>query len=713
MRKILTQSNLKFQLKSWSLLFLLSGSLLWAYGGDKKTPPGTRRDNVKETLHGVEIVDPYRWLEDQQSSETRTWIDAQNKYTQSLIGDFPGRDKLKKRLTELMKIDVISIPIARNGRYFFTKRAADQDLRIIYMRAGLGGEDQLLIDPHGMSDDLRTSVHIRGVSKDGKILIYGVREGGEDEVQLRFLDVDKRTELPDKFPKARYFGAALTPDNSGMYYTLHGKEGSRLYFHKMGTDPAEDKKFFGDGYDPGKIIFAGLSDDGRHLVIHVLHGSAGKTEVYLKNVAEDGPIVAIQKEIDARTFGQIAGDQLFLETNWQAPNKRIVAVDLKHPAQGPDDWREVIPESDAPINGSAFAGGKLFINYLENVVSKVKVFEPDGKYVRDIAFPAIGSVGGVSGDWDNNEAFFSYSSFHIPNTIYRYDVANGTQEVWAKLDIPIASDNIEVKQVWYESKDKTKIPMFIMHRKGLELTGDSPTYLTGYGGFTVSRTPRFSSTAALWVELGGIYAVPNLRGGGEFGEKWHEAGMLENKQNVFDDFISAGEYLISEGYTNSSKLAIAGGSNGGLLVGAAFTQRPDLFKAVICAVPLLDMVRYHQFLVARFWTPEYGSSEDPEQFKYLKAYSPYHNVKKGVKYPSILFTTGDADTRVDPSHARKMTALMQSATGSDNPVMLYYDTKSGHSGGKPVSQQIDDSTVWFSFLLWQLGESESYTQKSL
>ncbi|MFQ5753780.1 MAG: prolyl oligopeptidase family protein, partial [bacterium] len=638
MNKMSDHLKIKWQEKVWCTLFVfaLLVSFVWAGNSDKKEQPNTRKDNVKEIVHGVELIDPYRWLEDQNSPETRAWIDAQNEYTMSLLGQFPDRDKLKQRLTELMKIDVINIPRAHNGRYFFTRRSADQDLSVIYMRQGLNGKDEVLVDPHTMSADLRTSVNLLTVSKDGTLLAYGVREGGEDEISVHFLDVDKRVNLTDQLPKARYFGISLTSDKSGFYYTRHGKEGSRVYFHKMGTDPTNDTQIFGEGYDPGKIIFGSLSENGRYLLIHVLHGSAGKTEVYFKDLSTDGAFVTVVNDIEARTFGEIADDQLFLQTNWQAPNKRILAYDLNKPSQTPSEWREIIPESEAPINEFTLAGGKLFVNYLENVVSKVKVFEPDGKHLRDIAFPAIGSVGNVSGRWDSNEAFFSYSSFHIPNTIYRYDVAKGSQEVWAQQNVPFNSANIEVIQVWYESKDKTRIPMFLVHAKGLKLDGNNPTYLTGYGGFNISLTPRFSSTAALWVEMGGVFAQPNLRGGGEFGEQWHEAGMLANKQNVFDDFVAAAEWLVKEKYTRPSKLAIAGGSNGGLLVGAALTQRPELFKAVVCRYPLLDMVRYHNFLVARFWTPEYGSSENPEQFKYLLAYSPYQNVKPGTKYPAVL-----------------------------------------------------------------------------
>jgi len=683
--------------------------LVWSCTPERPKSPETKVEIVKEVVHGVEIADPYRWLEDQQSPETRAWIDAQNDYTQSLLGDFDGREALQARLSELLKVDVVSVPTPRNGRYFFTKRLADQDLSVIYMRRGTDGQDVVLIDPHTMSDDLTTSVNIVAVSKDGTILAYGIREGGQDELQIRLFDVDRKQDMPDVLPKARYFGISILPDNSGLYYTRHGKEGSRVFFHKMGDAIANDRLIFGKGYDAGKIIFASLSDSGKHLLIHVLHGSAGKTEVYVKPLS--GPtrrIIPIITDKEARTFGQIAGGKVFLFTDYRAPNVRILVAPLKRLPRSIDAWRAVVPESDAPITNFSLAGGKVFANYLEDVVSKVKVYQPDGTFVGEIAFPAMGSVGSVVGTWSSNEAFFTYQSFTIPPTIYRYDVVAGRKEVWARRDIPVKNDNIDVQQVWYESKDKTRIPMFLVHRKDVQLDGNNPTYLTAYGGFDVSLTPRFSSTAALWVEAGGVYAQPNLRGGGEFGKAWHEAGMLEKKQNVFDDFIAAAEWLIAERYTTPAKLAIAGGSNGGLLVGAALTQRPELYKAVVCAVPLLDMLRYHKFLVARFWTPEYGSADDPEQFHYLKAYSPYHNVKPGTAYPAVLFVTGDSDTRVAPLHARKMTALLQATTASGNPVLLHYDTKAGHSGGKPVTKQIEDATVTLSFLFWQLDISPQW-----
>jgi len=666
-------------------------------------PPKTRTDNVKETFHGIEITDPYRWLEDRDSPETSEWIKAQNEYTDAMIGSLPGREKLKQRLTELLRIDWVGMPSVRNGRYFFSKRNRDQELPVIYMRKGLEGKDEVLIDPHNMSPDHTTSVSISAASEDGTVMAYAVREGGQDETTVKLLDVDKRKDLPDRLPKGRYYWhISLKPDKSGFYYARYGDDGSRIYYHAMGTKPAGDVELFGRGYGPDKFIGVDLSEDGRYLLISVFHGSAAKrTEIYYQDVAKSGPILPVVNDIDARFIGQVAGDHLFLQTNWDAPKGRILRVDLDNPAR--EHWREVIPESDAVIEGVSLVGGKLFVNYLRNVSSRVKMFQPDGKHVRDIPFPAMGSVSDIVGRWKGNEAFFSFSSFHIPSTIYRYDVKKGSREVWSRLEVPINSSAFEVKQVWYKSKDGTKVPMFLVHAGGAKLDGSNPTVLTGYGGFNISLTPWFSAVAALWVETGGVYAVANLRGGGEFGEEWHDAGMLEKKQNVFDDFIAAAEWLIQNGYTNPSRLAISGGSNGGLLVGAAVTQRPELFRAVVCSYPVLDMVRYHKFLVAEFWVSEFGSSEDPDQLKYIYAYSPYHRVKQGTKYPAVFFITGDADTRVDPLHARKMAPLLQSATASGKPVLLRYHIKAGHSGGRPLSKVIEDTTDEFSFLFWQLG----------
>jgi prolyl oligopeptidase len=696
-----------------SLTFLLS--LVFCHLGtgasDPPKPPTTRTDNVKETLHGVDVVDPYRWLEDQESKETREWIDSQNRHTQSLLSALPGREALKTRLTKLLKIESVGMPVERGGRYFYSKRRADQDLSVLYVRKGNTGEEEVLVDPHTMSADKTVSVSLSDVSLDGSLIAFSLRRGGEDEAEVRWMNVETRRELSDTLPRARYFGVAVKHDKSGFYYCRHGKEGSQVFYHQMGSDFDSDKELFGKGYSPDKGIGIELSEDGRYLLMTVFYGSAAdKTELHLLDTQDGGAIRPVVTDVQARFYGQIAGDQIFVQTNWNAPNSKILRVDLKN--LGREHWREIIPETEGAIQHVSLAGRKVFVNYLQDVRSIVRVFDGDGKPLREITFPSLGTVGSVYGRWESDEAFFQFTSFHIPTSIYRYAVADGKQQVWARLNVPIESDAMEVKQVWYESKDRTRIPMFLVHLKGLRLDGSHPTLLYGYGGFTQSLTPTFTPRAALWVERGGVFAMPNLRGGGEFGEKWHKAGMLDKKQNVFDDFIAAAEWLVKNRYTRPSRLAISGGSNGGLLVGAALTQRPELFRAVVCSYPLLDMVRYHKFLIAKFWVPEYGSADDSQQFKFILAYSPYHHVVVGTKYPAVLLITGDADTRVAPLHARKMAALLQSATGSDRPVLLHYDTKAGHVGGTaPVSKRIEELADELSFLDWQLESADAQKGK--
>ena len=666
-------------------------------------PPKTAVNEVKEMVQGTEIVDPYRWLEDQNSPETRAWIDAQNAYSNGILSKLPGREAIRQQVSALIKIDTMSSPVVMNNRYFFTKRQADQDQSSLFMRAGLTGKDELLVDPLPMSARHTATVNLSAVARDGSLLAYSVREGGADEVTPHLFDVDARKDLADAFPKGRYSGFSILNDKSGVYLTHDTPEGPRVFFHKIGTATSADKEIFGKGYGPENIITSSVSRDNHYLQINVLHGSSGDhTEIYVQDLATKGPIVTLVKDITAGFFGQIAGDRMYVRTNWKAPNWRVMEVDLKNPAIG--KWREAVPESDAVLDGISLVGGKLAVRYTQNVVPHLKLLEPSGKLLREVPLPALGSVSGLNGQWDSSEAFFSFNSFHIPQTIYRYDVATGQQTVWSQLKVPIDTASYEVKQVWYVSKDGTRIPMFLAHAKNLKLDGKNPVLLTGYGGFNSSQAPGFNSLAAAWMANGGVYAVANLRGGGEFGEVWHHAGMLEKKQNVFDDFIAAAEWLIQNKYTSPARLAIRGGSNGGLLVGAALTQRPDLFAAVICSYPLLDMVRYQNFLVAKYWVPEYGSSDNAEQFKYIYAYSPYHHVKAGTKYPSVLFISGDSDTRVAPLHARKMTALMQSATSaSDHPILLHYDTAAGHSGGTPAGKQIENTTDELSYLLWQLG----------
>jgi prolyl oligopeptidase len=573
------------------------------------------------------------------------------------------------------------------------------------MRKGLQGKDEILIDPMLLSTDHSVTVNLSNVARDGKMIAYALRQGGADETTPHLFDVDAHKDLPDVFPKARYGGFSILPDKSGVYFTQVTPEGPRVFFHKIGTETSQDVEVFGKGYGPEIAINSSISASEHYLTITVSHGSAAaQNEIYVKDLSRNGPIVPVVNSIRAAFLGAIAGDLMYVRTNWKAPNWRIMEVDLKDPL--PDHWRELIPASDAVIDGFSLAGGKLAVRMSQNVVPHLRLYDASGKLLREVQLPTIGSVSGLSGRWTSDEAFFSFTSYHVPQTIYRYDVATGKQSVWSQSKAPMETEKYEVKQVWYISKDGTRIPMFLAHAKNIKLDGSNLVLLTGYGGFRLSSMPGFNSFAAAWMASGGVYAVANLRGGGEFGEEWHQAGMLAKKQNVFDDFIAAAEWLIRNKYTTPSRLAIRGTSNGGLLVGVALTQRPDLFGAVICGYPLLDMVRYQNFLVAKYWVPEYGSSDNPEQFKYIYAYSPYHHVKVGTKYPSVLLISGDSDTRVAPLHARKMTARLQAASAaSDRPILLRYETLAGHSGGTPVSKQVEDTTDELDFLFWQLGAS--------
>ena len=662
-------------------------------------PPPSRVDNFREVIHGVEIVDPYRWLEEQDSPETRTWIDAQNKYTHSLLDTLPARPLIQKRLSELLRVDTVGTPFQQGGRYFLFKKRAADDLSILYVRQGLNGKDEVLIDPHTLSPDHTTDISLLDASSDGKLIVYSVRRGGQDETELRVMDVDARKDV-DQLPNALYRGVSMKKDSSGFYYNLQKRDtGIRVLYHAIGTDASKDVEVFGKGYGPDKWIGGAVSEDGKYLMFEVAHGWA-RNEVYVQKLS-GGPIQTIINDIPAHFNAWFAGDRLVMQTDWQAPNQRIMLVDLNNPAR--EKWQEIVPEGRDAISGFSLVGGKLFVSYLHNVTTQIKIFALDGKALGEVSLPGIGSASDLAGRWERTEAFFSFRSFVTPQTIYRYDIATGKTELWARPNVPFKSDDFEVRQVWYSSKDGTRVPMFLVHKKGLQPDGKLPVLLYGYGGFNVNQTPRFSSSAAIWVEQGGVYALANIRGGGEFGEAWHKAGMLDKKQNVFDDFIGAAEWLIKNKYTNPSRLAIQGGSNGGLLVGAALTQRPELFQAVLCEFPDLDMIGYYRF---KNNNPpallEYGNASDPAQFKYLYAYSPYQKVKPGEKYPAVLFTTGDQDTRVPPLQARKMTARLQAASTSGKPVLLLYDTKAGHAGGRPLSKIIEDVSLELAFLFWQL-----------
>jgi prolyl oligopeptidase len=651
-------------------------------------------------MGGVTITDPYRWLEDQNSPETRAWIDRENAYTDAVMGNRPEEQMFAPRIEQLLKSDQVALSLYRNGRIFFARRAADADVFSLYMREGLHGDDRLLVDPAPWNPKHTTNVGFEDITSDGKMIAYNVREGGADEVTMRFLDVDTGREIGARLPLARYFGVSVTPDHRTVYYSKQLPEGSRIF--RRSVDGGTEEKLFGDGYSPDKIVSIGTSEDGRWLGVVVYYGSAGtKTDVFVKDLASPGsPFKTVVNDLDARTSVDFAGDTLVIETNWNAPNERVMTASPAEPSR--EHWREIVPENkSAAIDGLSLAGGRIYVRYLENVKPRVVGYDIEGKKVDEIVYDTLGNGGGLEGSWSSPQAFYTFSSFAVPPTIYAYNTQTKEKSIFHRRNLPVRSDDFVTEQVWYTSKDGTKIPMFVMYKKGTRLDGSAPAYLTGYGGFNLSSLPSFSQRAVIWAEHGGVYALANLRGGGEFGEAWHRAGMLEEKQHVFDDFIGAAEALVANKYTSPQHLAISGGSNGGLLVMATMVQRPDLMHAVLCSYPLIDMLRFHKFLVGSFWVAEYGDPDDPKAFQWIYPYSPYEHVVPGTKYPAVMFVTGDADTRVAPLHARKMTAMLQDETGSANPVLLRYHVSGGHSGGEPVSEQVKNEAEILGFLWWQ------------
>jgi prolyl oligopeptidase len=670
-------------------------------------PPATKVDNVKDTYGSTVVTDRYRWLEDQNSPATRAWINAENRCTEAALGKVPGRDAISQRIAALYHADQYQLPIVESGRYFFAKRLAGQDLSLIYMRRSASAADEVLVDPLPWSTDHSASAVLEGVSHSGHLLFYGRREGGQDEMTIHIMDVDAHRDLADVLPRASYFSVSPAPDDKGVYYARATTEGRGVAYHAFGTDPAKDKVIDLGALTKDKIPETELSEDGQFLAITIYYGSGSqRADVYLKNVKLDRPVKPVANDLNSLFNAHLGGDTLFLVTNWNAPNWHVFSVDAGAASLTRDHWKEVIPASDAALQDINPSGGKLFALYTRNASSEVRVFSPDGKSSVPFALPTLGTLENFSGEWDSPDVMYDFDSFNAPTTIYQYDVKAAHSDLWSQPKLPLDPNAFETKQVWFESKDKTRVPMFLFSKKGAALDGQRPVLLTGYGGFDVNETPYFSPFFITFAEHGGIVALANMRGGGEFGEGWHQAGMLEKKQNVFDDFAAAAMYLENNKYTNASKLSIYGGSNGGLLMGASLTQHPELFRAVVCVYPLLDMLRYQKFLDGSYWVPEYGSSDDPKQFAWLYAYSPYQHVQKGVKYPATLFVTGDGDTRVAPLHARKMAALLQASQGgADRPVLLLYDTKSGHSGGRPVNKQVEETTNMLSFLFWQLGVS--------
>jgi prolyl oligopeptidase len=691
----------------WPVLLTVSAaetaSVFGRNGITLPQPPPSHVQSVTDDVGSRPRTDLYRWLENGKSPETRAWIDAQIKYTARYLDQLKNRPEIAKRLSELLRVESYSIPIERQDHYFFTKRLPDENQASIYRREGLMGKDQRLIDPRQLSADPDTSVQIDDLSKAGDLLVYGVREGGADEQTVRMRDVKHVTDLADVLPRARYGQISLSPDGQGLYYSKLEKDDTSVYYHRLGTPATEDtlvfgKEFNGEKFGPMELIGASVTENERYLLIEVHHGvPAKRVDVYAKDLrTPDAPIRPILHGIDSRFQVENHDDDLYALTDDQAPNYRVIKIDLNHPA--PDRWQTVIPERKDVISEISIVGGKLFVTRLHDVVTQTQIYSLAGQSEGELQYPTLGSASGMIGRDDSGNGFYRFQSFILPPTICHYDVASGKTEIFAKPQVPFSADQYEVKQVFFTSKDGTRVPMFISSRRGLPRDGTARALMFAYGGFNVSLTAHWDPEYAWWMEQGGFYAQPNLRGGGEYGETWHHAGMFEKKQNVFDDFFGAAEYLIAHHYTTAAHLAIRGRSNGGLLMGAAMTQRPDLFGAIWCGYPLLDMIRFQKFLVGRWWTAEYGCSENPEQVGYLLNYSPYQNVKPGTPYPAIMFNTGDSDTRVDPLHARKMAALMQASTGSHRPILLHYELKAGHSSGVSIDQLVQDTTDELGFL---------------
>ncbi len=710
-----------------SLLFpaLLLAAAVYASDGSSSSSPAAAVSSqgpllaepkpLAETLHGTRIVDNYRWLEDGKNPETQKWVDAEMSYTRAVLDPLPGREQIHKRLTELLTIGNINVPQIGGKYYFYTRRDGMQNQPVLYVREGLNGQDRVVVDANQLAADGTIALDWFEPSEHGKYVAYGTSPSGSEMSTLHIIETKTGKLLPDTIGRTRAASIAWKLDNSGFYYTRYPKNGDvaegqemynrHIFYHELGSDPADDPLIFGEGRDAEDWPNVTLSNDGRWLLIQVEQGWT-KTELFLVDMKSDKPASRVTTGKNFLYGGQVFDGKLFITTNEDAPRYRVFVTDATNFDR--ENWKEIIPQTDAVLQGTGVFGGKLFAQYEQNASSQIKLFDLEGKKISDLALPTIGTVFGSGGKWDRDELFYGFQSFTVAPSIYHYDLKDGSTSLWTKVDAPsIDPAAYEVQQEWYHSKDGTRVPMFVVHKKGLKKDGRNPTLVTAYGGFNVSLTPTFSRTAYLWMEHGGVYAVANLRGGAEFGEDWHRAGMLDKKQNVFDDMIAAAEHLIAEKYTDKNHLAVQGGSNGGLLMGAMITQRPDLFRAVVCQVPLLDMLHYQDFQIAKLWIPEYGSAENPEQFKWLYAYSPYHHVKPGAEYPAILFMTADTDTRVDPMHAKKMAALMQAeaknGTSRDRPILLRIETKAGHGAGKPVTKQIEEFTDLYSFLFWQLG----------
>jgi len=674
--------------------------------------PETKKVDTVTDYFGTKVKDPYRWLEDDLSEETEAWVEAQNEVTFDYLNRIPYKKDLEKRLSEIWNYEKISAPFVEGDYTYFYKNDGLQNQYVVYRKKDENGEAEVFLDPNKFSEDGTTSLASLSFSKDGSKAAYAISEGGSDWRKIIIIDAKNQKSVEDTLQNVKFSGISWK-GNEGFYYSSYEKpEGSelsaktdqhRLFYHKLGTAQSTDEVIFGDtAAQKHRYVSGNVSEDDRFLFISARNSTSGG-KLFMMDLSKTNPqLVTILDHEKTDTYViENEGSKLFIVTNMDAPNKRLVTVDAANPK--PENWKEFIPETKNVLS-PATGGGYFFAEYMVDAVSEVKQYDYNGKLVREVELPGIGSAGGFGTKKENQELYYSFTNYVTPGTIYKYDIEEGTSKVYNKPNIKFNPEDYESKQVFYTSKDGTKIPMIITHKKGLELNGKNPTMLYGYGGFNISLTPSFSTANAIWMEQGGIYAVPNLRGGGEYGKEWHDAGIKMKKQNVFDDFIAAAEYLIEENYTSSDYLAIRGGSNGGLLVGATMTQRPDLIKVALPAVGVMDMLRYHTFTAGAGWAYDYGTAEDSkEMFEYLYNYSPVHSIEEGTAYPATLVTTGDHDDRVVPAHSFKFSAELQDKQAGEAPVLIRIETKAGHGAGKPTSMIIEEYADIFGFTLYNMG----------
>ncbi len=673
--------------------------------------PQTQKVDTVDTYFGVQVPDPYRWLENDTTQATAKWVASENEVTFGYLKNIPFRDAIRKRLDEVQNYERLGAPHREGDYYYYSKNSGLQNHNVQYRKKGLDGPEEVFLDPNTFSADGTTALAGMDFSKDGSLIAIQLQEGGSDWRKAVVMKASDRSLVGDTLKNMKFTGIAWR-GNEGFYYSSYDKpKGSELsaktqyhkiYFHKLGTSQSADVMIFGGEKTPRRYAFAGLTEDERFLIITAAVSTTGN-ELYVQDLKDPkGKLVTVVGNFDnIHRIIDNDGSKLLIQTNFKAPNNRIVAVDASAP--GPDNWKDIVPESEMAIRGVSTGGKKIFVNYLKDASTLVKQYDYQGKFERDIELPGIGTASGFDGRASETVVYYSYTSFTVPSTIYSYDIPSGKSAVYAAPKVDFDPSAYETKQVFFTSKDGTKVPMFIVHKKGLELNGKNAAWLYAYGGFGLSQTPGFTTSRVVWLENGGVFALPNLRGGGEYGEKWHDAGRLMNKQNVFDDFIAAAEYLIAEKYTSSEYLAVSGGSNGGLLVGATMTQRPDLMKVALPAVGVMDMLRYHKFTAGAGWAYDYGTSEDSkEMFEYLRKYSPVHALKPGTTYPATLITTADHDDRVVPAHSFKFAATLQADNAGTNPVLIRIDTKSGH-GSSNLSKALDAAADQYAFTWYNMG----------